>query len=114
MKRTGAGILSVAAMTTSRNEPVEMNCTRTYFGEIWCQTPPAMARRFSDRGSASRSNVPPSGSVAVDAGLESGVVSAGLFVIVVLPDGAQVLRDECGRHQQRTADGRRDHRRHRA
>ena len=49
-------------------------------------------------------------SVVVEAGLESGVVASGLFVIVVLPDGAQVLRDEARGDEQGAAHGRRDDR----
>ena len=109
----------VAAMTTSRNDPVEMNWTVTYFGEIWCHTPLSRASLFSDRGSTNRSNSgatsgAAAASVVVDAGFESGCVASGLFVIVVLPDGAQVLRDQTCSDQQGAAHGRRDDRCQRA
>ena len=53
-------------------------------------------------------------SVVVDAGLGGGTVPSGLFVIVVLPDGAQVFRDEPRGDEERPADGGRDGRAHRA
>src|SRR4051794_30225806 len=99
---------SVAATTIKRNEPVEISCTQTYLREIWCQEPSSSVKRFADRGSISRSYAPPSSEPSVVVvRLESGV-SSGLFVIVVLPDDAHVLRDQCRGHEDRGAHSGRD------
>src|SRR6185312_16735112 len=106
---------TAAARTMTSSAVTEMSRTHTYDRASWCQVPSPRGSRRSLRGCgmpvkvrSSRTGAALSafGVGAAEVGPVVGSVS-GVFVIVVLPDRAQVLGDQACRDQGRRAHDRR-------